>query len=129
MNKNIIKIYEGTKRRFSGQQEKFEKSLPPLISGEATVTSANLEMFLDTSKIYFGQLDKIAKRIAKPRAWKVLLLIDTGIIGCGVSSSFISMTFAEDLGVFFRLIASFNLSNFSFSSSEAFGLDQQFSLR
>ncbi|GKT22504.1 hypothetical protein ADUPG1_012138 [Aduncisulcus paluster] len=64
MNKNIIKIYEGTKRRFSGLQEKFEKSLPPLISGEATVTSANLEMFLDTSKIYFGQLDKIAKRIA-----------------------------------------------------------------
>ncbi|GKT33741.1 hypothetical protein ADUPG1_002616, partial [Aduncisulcus paluster] len=62
-------------------------------------------------------------------AWKVLLLIDIGIIGCGVSSSFISMTLAEVLGVFFRLIASFNLSNFSFSSGAASGLDQQFSLR
>ncbi|GKT28293.1 hypothetical protein ADUPG1_004891 [Aduncisulcus paluster] len=39
-------------------------SLPPIISGETSVTSTNIEAFLDTSKVYSAAIEFLSKKIA-----------------------------------------------------------------
>ncbi|GKT29097.1 hypothetical protein ADUPG1_005152, partial [Aduncisulcus paluster] len=64
INRNVKLVLKATKRRYSELKEMISSSLPPIISGETSVTSTNIEAFLDTSKVYAAAIEFLSKKIA-----------------------------------------------------------------
>ncbi|GKT29239.1 hypothetical protein ADUPG1_001116 [Aduncisulcus paluster] len=64
INRNVKLVLKATKRRYSELKEMISSSLPPIISGETSVTATNIEAFLDTSKVYAAAIEFLSKKIA-----------------------------------------------------------------
>ncbi|GKT23927.1 hypothetical protein ADUPG1_012584 [Aduncisulcus paluster] len=64
IKRNVKLVLKATKRRYSELKEMISSSLPPIISGETSVTSTNIEAFLDTSKVYAAAIEFLSKKIA-----------------------------------------------------------------
>ncbi|GKT33329.1 hypothetical protein ADUPG1_007276, partial [Aduncisulcus paluster] len=64
VNKNLKRVYQLTKRRFSQMDTMIQSTIPALITGELTVTAENLEAFLSTAKSFFTSIELTSKKIA-----------------------------------------------------------------